>query len=273
MLYDTIVGSLVDTLNRSPLTHTLIKALRLRPIANAALQRVPLVRTLPSGVRYRLPYLDSIALAEDLFGRRIYDAAIPPRLSTFCDLGSNVGQFVALVADRTGSRDVRGLAVDADPAMVRETSWVVRANGLDGVHPVVGLVGDGAPGTPADFYLHPARIKSSRFAVPEPGQPEKGDWIKVRAAYVDIDAIWRGTIGDVRCDLLKIDIEGGEDAFVREDNPFLARVDRVVIEVHKWIVDARDIVARLSRAGFEERGTLDETEALAVLRFARAGLG
>jgi FkbM family methyltransferase len=261
---------LVDVVNKSPLTHELIKRLRLRSLANAALGRVPIVRRLPrTGVRYRYKYIDSITLADDLFGRRIYDPAIPESARTFADLGCNVGQFVALLAERTGRRDISGLAVDADPAMIEETSWVVQNNGLHGVHPILGLVGSGVAGEKADFFLHPVRIKSSRFAVPEPGQPDKGEFERIQIPYIDLEALWRGALGDARCDLLKIDIEGGETDLIQPDNPFFRRVDRIVLEIHKWVVAPEVIHERLVAMGFEKVATLDDTIALEVSSYAR----
>ena len=128
---------IVDALNRLPFTHKLIKAMHLRPLANAALHAMPIVRKLPrTGVRYRLRYLDSITLADEIFGQHVYDGAIPEKLETFVDLGCNVGQFVALLAEQTGRRDLRGLAIDADPEMIGETWWVIQQNRLDGVQSV-----------------------------------------------------------------------------------------------------------------------------------------
>lgn len=264
---------LVGRINRSPLTHELIKRLHLRRLANAALNTFPVVRRLPgSGVRYRIPYIDSITLADEIFVQRVYDGSIPRDLRTFADVGSNVGQFIALVAHVTGNRDVRGIALDADPDMVRQTEWVVHANELTGVQPMLGLAGREPAGTRADFFIHPARVKSSRFPTDEPGQPDKGAWKRRTVAHLDLEAVWRGVLGDARCDLLKVDIEGGETDFIREDNPFLARVDRVVLECHKWIIEPRLIDARLAAVGLEKRATLHETVALAVVRYARRGL-
>jgi len=264
---------IIDTVNRFPLTHQVIKTLRLRPLANRALKHIPIVRRLPrTGVRYRLRYLDSITLADEIFGQNVYDGAVPASLETFVDLGCNVGQFVAYLAEKTGRRDLQGLAIDADPEMIAETSWVVRDNRLDGVHPVLGLIGSGAPGAQGDFYLHPVRVKSSRFAVPEPGQPDKGAWSRIRVPYLDLEALWRGIMGDRRCDLLKIDIEGGEADLVQPDAPFFARVDRVVVECHKWVVAPDEITRRFAAMGLEKRRTLHETDGLVVATFARAGV-
>jgi FkbM family methyltransferase len=260
---------LVDRLNRSPVTHALIERLHVRGIANRALGVVPIVRTLPSGVKYRYSFLDSIPLADEIFGQKVYDRALSSDIRTFVDLGCNVGQFVARLADFTGRRDLRGLAVDADRDMIRETAWVVRANGLDGVTPVLGLVGANGSGGVGEFHLHSVKIKSSRFAVEEPGRKSKGDWTTTHVPYVDVEMLWRGLLGDARCDLLKVDIEGSEADFVTPANPFLKRVDRIVIETHKWIVPAAEITARLGACGFRRESVLEETDALEVACFVR----
>ncbi len=239
---------------------------------SAALDRFPIGRVLPSGVRYRCRYLDSVTLAEEIFSQRSYARAVPSTVRTFVDLGCNVGQFVAFVADVTGRRDLRGLAIDADPDMVAETQWVVDVNGLSSVTALQGLVG--APSAAVeqkDFFLHPCKIKSSAYALDEPGQPHKGDWKKTRVPTIDLEATWRARIGDdVRCDLLKVDIEGSEADFITEDNPFLRRVDAVVVEVHKWVVDPAVIDARLRANGFAKVTDLWVTEAFAIAHYARA---
>ena len=50
------------------------------------------------------------------------------------------------------------------------------------------------------------------------------------------------------------------------------RVDRIVVECHKWVVAPEEIAARLAAMGFEKRKTLHETDGLAVITFARRGL-
>lgn len=262
----------VEWLNKLKVTHFAIDQLGLRRVLNAALDRFPIVRTLPTGVRYRCRYLDSVTLAEEIFTQRTYARAVPRGVRTFVDLGCNVGHFVAFLADATGRRDLRGIVVDADPDMISETRWTIETNGLDGVDAVHGLVA--APGAPIeerDFFLHPCKIKSSTYAVDEPGQPKKGDWKKTRVSTFDLDAAWRAKMGDdVRCDLLKIDIEGSEADFITADNPFLARVDTIVLEIHKWVVAPAVIDARLRALGFTKVADLCDAPTLAVACYARA---
>jgi FkbM family methyltransferase len=262
----------VQWLNSLRVTHFAIDQLGLRRVLNSALGRFPIVRTLPSGVRYRCRYLDSITLAEEIFSERVYARSVSPDIRTFVDLGCNVGHFVAFLADVTGGRDLRGLAVDADPDMISETEWVLETNHLSAVIPVCGLVG--APGVSdgeRDFYIHPCKVKSSAYAVDEPGQPNKGDWHPVRVRTIDLETTWRERVGDdVRCDLLKIDIEGSESDFIAEGNQFLARVRSIVVEIHKWVIAPAEIESRLRALGFAKVATLCDAEGLSVVHFARA---
>lgn len=264
--------TLVEWLNQQRATHYVISRLGMRRVLNRALGAFPVVRTLPrTGVRYRCPYVDSFTLADELFAKHVYDAGIPERLETFCDLGSNVGQFVALLCERAGRRDLRGLAVDANYEMVEQTEWVLRHNELYGVRALCGLVGEpGQAGQAEDFFLHPVGVKSSAYAVDEPGHDDKGDWTRVRVLRIDLEAVWKGIFGDARCNLLKIDIEGSEADFMREDNPFLARVDAVIMEVHRWVIDPALMDERMKRLGFTKMGVLDDEKTHCVSHYRRS---
>jgi len=262
--------SLLDTLNGSPLFHAAADRLGLRKAAGFALKQLPIVRRAPNGAKYRLRYVDSIPLEKEIFEDKVYDPALRRDLTTFADLGCNVGQFVARLADFTERRDLRGLAIDADRDMIAETSWVVRANGLDGVVPILGLVGDSAAsGAVGDFFVNDVKMKSSRFTTPDGHSHTRDAWTRTRVPYLDVELLWRGALGDARCDLLKIDIEGSEADFIRPENPFLKRVDRIVLECHKWIVSAAEIRERLRVAGFPHVRVLEETDALEVAYFTR----
>jgi FkbM family methyltransferase len=258
----------LEWLNRQRWTHFAINRLGMRRVANALLARVPIRRTLAgSGARYRCRYLDSIALAEEVFGRRIYGPAVPANLSTFVDLGCNVGFFEAFLVHVTGRRDLRGLAVDADADMVRETSWTLAANGLSSVHAVHGLVGGPSRGGEADFYLHPVTIKSSAYAVDEPGRPFTGSWRKTRVPIVEVERAWSDRFGDARCNLLKIDVEGAEADFITPDNAFLRRVDAIVVEVHKWVITPDVVDDRLATLGFDRTAQLVDSPTLSVATY------
>lgn len=242
--------TLLARLDRSPLVHVAIDRLGGRRVADAWLARWPRTRHPAPGIVYRCRSLDAVAVADELFARAAYDPGIPAGVTTFADLGCHAGLFVVRLAERSGRRDLRGLAVDADPRMVSETRWALDANGLGGVTALHGAVaGPGASG-PVDFFLNPCRVLSSRFPVDEPGVRSKGEWTRTEAPALDVERAWREAAGDVPCDLLKIDVEGSEADFLVPENPFLARVRSVLLEWHGWAISREEVGGRLRAMGF-----------------------
>ena len=245
-------------LNKLGVVHLLLNKLGLRYVVTWLLHRLPLVRRLPGGTRYRIRHVESFILANEVFDMQVYEAAIPRDITTFVDIGCNTGFFCALVADRTGNRALRGLAIDANREMTEEATWLLRANALDGIVAVHGMVG--APGAtqPEAFYISDSHIISSRFPQGEPGLPQKGRWHRVEVPGVDVEQLWRQHVGSQRCQLAKIDIEGGENDFVVPGNPFFARVDSILLEWHDWIVSRHEMTARLQEMGFMLAATLED---------------
>jgi FkbM family methyltransferase len=247
-----------------------VDQLRLRGPVNAALNRFPLVRTLPSGVRYRCRYIDSITAANEIFEDKIYAPGISSELRTFVDLGCNVGQFIAYAADATGRRDLRGIAIDADPQMIDETRWVIAENGLSGVSAIHGLVSTSMPSDKEqDFYVNPCKTRSTAYAAEGPS--DRGVWQRTRVRTIDLEALWRESMGEgVRCNLLKIDIEGSEADFVTVDNPFFRRVDSIAMEIHKQVIAPDVLDGRLRELGFRKVAQSFDSPAASVVSYARA---
>jgi FkbM family methyltransferase len=255
---------LLRWLDQQPATHFAIDRLGGRRVADAILGRVPANRRLEgSGVRYRHRSIDTFMTADEIFGRKVYEVSGLSDVRTFADLGCNVGLFVAWLAHKTGRRDLRGLAVDANPRLVDEVKWVVRANGLSGVHAVTGLIGAPGGASPQDFYLSPVSLRSSRF-------PDgKGEWRKVSVPSVDIEERWRLLLGDVPCQLLKMDIEGGEADFLRPDNPFWPRVEQVILEWHGWVITEREVEGRFNALSFEKLRDLSRGDNTGIAHYRR----
>jgi hypothetical protein len=53
-----------------------------------------------------------------------------------------------------------------------------------------------------------------------------------------------------RCEILKVDIEGAEEAFFEDEQDFLKIVDRLVVEVHESMVSIERVKAILVHNGF-----------------------
>jgi len=252
--------TLITKLAGMPIVHKAIRTLRLQQIASAALGVVPFRRKLKSSkLRYRVRFLESLLIADEIFQRGIYREAFEDRdVKTFMDLGSNVGYFPLFAVDYTGRKDLVGLIVDGNEQMATESRWHVEENKLDTMKVCHGVVGYPPGVTEATFFVNPSNVASSAQPVLNPDVPAKGESIPVKVPAVDVLAEWKKLAGNKRIDLMKVDIEGFECDFIKNTTAALALTDRVVIEWHKW-VNARDKVDELLAAqGFSLRKVISE---------------
>ena len=82
--------------------------------------------------------------------------------------------------------------------------------------------------------------------------------------------MWLKNFGDVRCDILKIDIEGSEKTFLQTDKKFLQRVDSIILEWHKWIVSRAEVERMLSEQGFKLAQVLEELGQTGIAWYQRS---
>ncbi|HEX5399793.1 MAG TPA: FkbM family methyltransferase [Verrucomicrobiae bacterium] len=263
---------LVTALSHSAIARRAVQAIRLHKLANGWLRRFPLVKRLPgSGVIYRATRLESIPLANEMFERgNLYDAhVVPENFTTFADLGCNVGYFTCWLAHLAKGRKLRGLMLDANPDATREAQWHAEANHLTEVFAINGLVGEGASGAAAEFFLYESNICSTSHLTETMRQRLKGKWTKISVPCVSIETNWRQRFGDTRCHLLKIDVEGSEMNFLRAERSFLSLVDSVLIEWHAWGATKEDIKKYLGESGFAFVKTVEEGENMGTDFFRR----
>src|SRR5687767_12473153 len=151
----------IASLSRSALIRHGAKALRLDKLGNAWLRQRPLVKQLPgSGIVYRATRLESIPLGVEMFEKNILysPSTIPQTITTFADLGCNVGYFTCWLAHHRG-RALRGLMLDANPEALVEAEWHAKANRLTDVHAIHGVAGEAAGSV--DFFLYDSNICSA----------------------------------------------------------------------------------------------------------------
>jgi FkbM family methyltransferase len=252
--------TLITKLAGMPVVHKAIKAFRIQQVAARVLGIVPVRRTLRrSGLKYRIRFLESFLIADEIFQRGIYREAFEDRqIRTFMDLGSNVGYFPLFAVEETGRRDLVGLAVDGNEPMANESRWHIEHNNLEKITVRHGVVGYPPGVDTATFYVNPSNVASSAQAILNPEVPAKGASREVTVPAVDVLAEWKKIAGDARIDLMKVDIEGFECNFIKNTRAALALTDRVVIEWHKW-VNGRDVVDKLLAAqGFSLRKVISE---------------
>jgi FkbM family methyltransferase len=267
----TLSPTLISTLAGMPTVHALIRSMRLQQAASVILDRRPLVlRTRRHGLRYRMRYLESVMVADEIFNRGVYASAFAGRtVETFVDLGTNVGYFLCDAVDRTGKRDIIGLAVDANPTVVEEARWHVHTNGLSGIRVVHGLVGHPPDVREAPLYMSGSNVSASAQPNFNPLVPTKGEITSSIMPCVDVLAEWRAMAGDRRVDLLKIDIEGFELTALENLAGLLAITDAVVIEWHNWITSRAKVEEVFGRHGFVLDVLVSEDEDAGIGVFRR----
>jgi FkbM family methyltransferase len=239
---------------------TAIKFLHLHSLGNWWLRRFPVIRTLPgSGIRYRACRGDSVALAVEIFehGTVYSKANLPASVRTFADLGCNVGFFTCWLCDQFKTTSVKGLMVDANADAVADARWQVAANRLRDVQVLHGLAGTRTETGEATFFLHATNVNST--AVPtDASLQEAFTWKSVQVPCISIEENWRKFFGAEPCDLLKVDIEGSELDFFRNETVFLKRVQTLIVEWHKWKVTLAEVEQVLTAQGFQHKSIVAE---------------
>jgi FkbM family methyltransferase len=264
------MAHLLATLSRSAVLRRTVRSLRLHTVCNAWLGRFPRTRRLPgSGVVYRASRIESIPLAYEMLEKgSLYDATLlPAGLSTFADLGCNVGYFTCWLAHLARGRPLRGLMVDANPETVREACWHAQANGLTEVFGLHGILGETSPTGAAEFNVYESNICSTSHLPDLERMGLKGGWTSISVPCLSLEAEWRKRFGDTRCQLLKVDIEGSEMTFLKAEQSFLRLVDSVLLEWHKWRVSLEEVKDFLAVHGFAYVKTLEETQDMGTAFF------
>ena len=263
---------LITSLSRAAWARRLVQLIGLHRVGNAWLRAFPMIKRLPgSGVTYRATRLESIPLAVEMFDKgNLYDAKLlPPGFTTFADLGCNVGYFTCWLMHLAQGRKLRGLMLDANPDAVRDAEWHAQANGMSEIIGLHGIAGEGQVGEFAEFYLYESNICSTSHLPDVEKMALKGRWEKIRVPCVSVESEWQKHFGDVRCHILKIDIEGSELSFLQAESTFLARCDSVLVEWHKWRVQLAELQSFLQQHGFSYIKTIEENAEMGTAFFKR----
>jgi FkbM family methyltransferase len=230
---------LLHAIGQMPWVHHAVHWLGIYALANHLLRIFPVTRTLPrSRCRARIRSVAGLALAEEMLAGDAYAglAKIGP-VTTFIDLGCNAGWFPCMLREYGAATHPVGLLVDADPAMVKEAGWHMNANGIQG-ECLWGIVGatDSSDGGTAAFHINPANTSSSMTPFgPDHPYPVKGRVQTIAVPAMTIGVEWRNRFDNRPVDVMKVDIEGAEFAFLKLEGPFLAEsVRHIICEWHAW---------------------------------------
>lgn len=156
---------------------------------------------------------------------------------TLVDLGANIGLTSLWLARTYGFKKV--VAVEPSPENAEIVRINLRNNGL------TGEVVEAAVG---------ARNGTAHFAAsPESnqGRLSTGDSDGFDVAVVTVDSVLKAGDIDGVIDVLKLDIEGGEEDLVQGNLQWLSRVRRIVAELHPAIVNTDCVIEAFKDSGLE----------------------
>lgn len=162
----------------------------------------------------------------------VYRPPFPIRPEIIVDLGANIGLTTRWMHHRLGARHL--VTVEA----AHDNVQLLEHNVPDGTHVVCAAVG---PSNGTTRFAADAASNLGR--VTEDGQ---------RVRQVDMETVLELLPQGGRVDLLKLDIEGGEQALLTgPDLTWLERVDAVIAEFHPELVDYPGLVELLIGRGFD----------------------
>jgi FkbM family methyltransferase len=212
---------------------------------------------LRSGIITRVENDSDWFVFNEIFSNKEYDPAIHlflPRASSrplILDLGANVGYFSLCVADallEAGFKDYNIIAVEASPSNFRVLQRRLDQSQLKGkIQSFLGLAGHksgtGIVEYSTQHYGHStAGAKSGKHAV--------------QVEYLNIENLI--TDASQKIDLLKCDIEGSEEIFIKTYKDLLERVNNAVFEFHAGECNIDNCHSMLRNVGLFSRGVIKE---------------
>ncbi len=194
---------------------------------------------------YRLNRADIYTIHE-LYIAEEYKIPSHLEAATIVDLGANIGLATLWLAKRHKASHV--VAVEPSSANVRLLKRNLKQNGLQAkvLEAAVGA-SDGF----AIFDSGPAStcgrvVNSSADSAPDaPGKTQ------MRVRVLSMASVMALLPEGAGIDLLKIDIEGGEQELLASDVPWLEHVHNILIEFHPALVRYSELLDVLHTAGFE----------------------
>lgn len=191
------------------------------------------------GLTYRMNAGDLQGIRE-VWMEEVYRPPFEVQVRTFVDLGGNIGLTSTWFGRRFKPSVM--IAVEPDPENARLLRKNLQENGLQ-VKVIEAAVG------PQDGEVVFQRSADSNLGSVAAEAAADGQQ-SIRVPMVSMESVFRSMEAGAEIDLLKLDIEGGEEALFMEDLSWLAKVRMIIAELHPPIVDCKKIIETLEAAGF-----------------------
>jgi FkbM family methyltransferase len=205
--------------------------------------------TLRSGLEVAVADRHEMATFREIFVQQEYDDFLDrlPPAATVLDLGCNSGYFAVMMLNRAriqspGSALPKLVLVDANEQAVQRSQAMLTGCGVSAPASfITGLIGARQAGR-ASFFLATASAESSSVNRTKRAR-------EVQVPCVDLEALMKTHFPN-GLDLIKCDIEGGEEALVDEWGDVLPQAQALLIEWHGFTSTWESFVERLSKLGF-----------------------
>lgn len=205
-------------------------------------------------LNYRLDRSDIWTIHEiwvDEIYRLPASVTLPARLGVLVDLGANIGLATLWMATKWGAQEVIGAEPSSANARVARQNF--ERNGLIGDVLEVAVGGDDGK---AVFMAGPG---ATNGRIDFNGEAQNGE------STTTVDIVTMKTLlsrlpNDTPLDLVKIDIEGGEQALLTHNPEWLQRVNVLICEFHPQLVDYPALIRILEAAGLCRAAMLDVNE-------------
>lgn len=242
----------------------LINLFRVREGVTFFLSRFPMTLTKDhQPIRIRC-WSDILAYTE-IFHVGIYDKVFEKlEVRTLLDLGCQSGMTLMRLASKA-KRPIQGILIDANPLAIQRCQSNIASAGLEGVHVFFGAVGCAlhamnSEKTMASFVVRPNELESSLS-----DYGSKAKEVSIEVPVLNVHALWEKQMGEQECDLLKIDIEGAEEEFLRSEQGFLRKTKACLVEWHSPHSTSHSLEISLRAAGFTHFEVQCEGEKSGVL--------
>lgn len=192
-------------------------------------------------VSYRFNRGDLQSIREVLC-EQAYRLPFDRRPKVLVDLGANIGLTSLWLHTHYGCERIIG--VEADP----ENAKVLRENYLQNKLP--GEVIEAAVGPYDGVAVFKRSSISNMGAVARRDAVPANEVSNIEVPMVSMETVLKRLPAEACIDVLKMDIEGGEQALITGPREWLKRTHAIIAELHPGLVDCERIVRILEEEGF-----------------------
>lgn len=207
--------------------------------------RIRRVRIRPdTRLNYRQNKGDIYSIHEIWF-EESYRLPVELKPSVLVDVGANIGMTSLWLAKQYDCRRIIAVEPSAGNAAVARENFA--SNGIDAV---VHEAAAGARDGDAKFY-EVSSSTNGRLVFDDDKEADLpvGVVKAVPVRVISMASILASLPADMAIDLMKVDIEGGEQALLTGDVSWLARVKALLIEFHPSLIDYAELVGIIERSG------------------------